>query len=42
MEFLIILMIPVVALCIGWLYGRNQVDPFGSQAKTYYDPHKEE
>ena len=32
MELLIVLSIPVLAVGIGWIYGRNDVDPFAGKA----------
>jgi hypothetical protein len=41
MELLIVLMIPVLAVGIGWLYGRNDVDPYTATGKAYYNSNKE-
>jgi hypothetical protein len=42
MEFIIVLMIPVLALGVGWLYGRNQVNPFDVKGKNYYNQNEGE
>jgi hypothetical protein len=42
MEVLMVLMIPALAVGIGWLYGRNDVDPNTPQGKIYYNSNKGE
>ena len=42
MELLIALIVPVLALGIGWLYGRNDVNPYTVAGKAYYNSNKGE
>jgi hypothetical protein len=32
-----LLAIPFIALFVGWLYGRNQIDPNTPEGKAYYE-----
>lgn len=36
MEYLILLTIPVVSLVVGYLFGRNDIDPNTLNGKAYY------
>jgi len=39
---ILIASVVVVPIAIGWLYGRNDVDPYTTSGKAYYNTNKGE
>jgi len=37
MIYSVLLTIPIISLIIGWLYGRNLINPDTPEGRTYYN-----
>lgn len=43
MEYVVaIVVVPVIAITVGWFYGRNTVNPYTTKGKAYYESNKGE
>ena len=42
MNFLILIAIPVIAATVGWMFGRDNVDPNSTAGAAYYNTAKDD